>query len=150
MKKILFSQFFVYPTIIIGIIFGIQEKFPDNIFIQLITQTLEYQNLSGIPLTYQIILYGYVVGFSYGTLSILLRAREFRGILFLVIFGFKLFVTYVFAYYGLLLMAIEVVFLPILYVLHKSHQKRSRKNENKHLIESLLKAMSRKEAKVEN
>jgi hypothetical protein len=132
MKNFFVRRLLIYPAIF-GIVWTfLFVKYPEFIFVKLVQDELTYQFIRlEIPMKTLFILFGMAFGYVYGTISTLVKASQFRGIIFLFIFLFKVMISMTFAIsIGYILYAIELVMLPVFLVLIRKI-KEVRKNQRK-------------------
>ena len=136
-KKFLINRLLFYPVLWSFIWTFIFLKSPSFHLITLIKEGL-YALTNTFPfsltLETQFMLFGLVFGYVYGTISILLKARQIRGMLFFIVFFLKIMISMFFAItIGYLLYPIELILLPIILLLFRKYRKNKEKKKSENI-----------------
>lgn len=124
-KRGMINHLIIYP-VIFTIIWTILFNAHSNLFvtklalnnIKLFSSTVLGDLPIHIPLKSIEILFGFLFGYVYGTLSLLIKARQFKGLPFVIVFFTKLIVSFMFSMiYGFLYFA-EIILIPLIYFIY--------------------------------
>lgn len=118
MKKFLVKQMLIYPTIFSVAWFQLFKRGPDFFVIDIVFDGLDGSALDFIPIdltdTKLIVLFGFLFGHIYGTISSVVKVRGFRGIIFAVLFFIKTISSMlVVLTFGPVLYLTELVLIPL-------------------------------------
>ena len=140
-------------TFIWSIIF---MKYPDIFIIEVAKDGLRYIPFH-ISETIYFVGFGYVFGYIYSTISIVIKLRTFRGILFVVLAFLKIFFSIVVTVsFGYFLLIIEIALLPVILLALKRRkikkeelQLEKTKSDKEELINEIKKIMKENNIKAE-
>lgn len=91
------------------------------------------------------VLYGYIVGYIYGTFSIVLKIRNMKGLAQIVFGIVKVLASVFFVVYGIFILPLELIFLPIGIMIKRQYKKHKKSVRDKELME-LMKRSIREES----
>ncbi|WP_430510733.1 hypothetical protein [Gottfriedia solisilvae] len=160
MKSIFIKRLITYPAIFCIAWYYMYLKFPNFYFCQYIIETFNMviKNVPNFPEVETktiFIIFGLSFGYVYGTISTLIKVREFRGFLFFGLFFIKSLISTVAALsFGLVLYPLEILLIPIILLLVKKLKTHKREQGNSHrkiitredLIKELEKFIKSKQA----
>ena len=150
MKKFLVKQMLIYPTIFSIAWFQLFKRGPDSIIIDIVFDGLNGSALDFIPIdftdTQMIVLFGFLFGHIYGTISSVVKVRSFRGIIFAILFFIKTISSMlVVLTFGPVLFLTELVLLPIAASIMKKRRpifiKKKRNEKSKEEIIAQIEAL---------
>lgn len=142
------ERYFIYPLLFMVVFTLAYNHFASSEIVvqfdQIVMLFQEYvDGKFGVPLPkivfVELILY--FTGYIYGTLSIIVKAREFRGLIMIALFVGKLIMTFTFFKYGLILMLIELISLPFYFLIRKKYKRKNKNKQQKEMLKMLKQAM---------
>lgn len=134
MTKLFKYQFIIYPAIFMVIWYFAFQMYQDFLFVKIANETMIPILAESLPFqinqTILQLIYGYLFGFSYGTMSYFIQARKFNGLIaMLLIFAIKAYFSIMFAVgYGFVLFLFEIILLPFYFIFKKKNVKRKIEN----------------------
>lgn len=124
------KRFIVYPIIFTFIWTYTFKNFPDFFLMKLTLDNIKTTWINTIHLhvslkTY-VMVFGFLFGYVYGTISLFIKVREFKGLSMFVLFFIKSFISMILTCLFGFLYIIELCIRPfIIYLLRKRRNKRS-------------------------
>ncbi len=119
-QKALTKQFILYPLLLIVVLSYVENRYEGFILIETIHQTVElmYTDLyldRVIPSTQaQILIHYYMIGFSYGTLSLFIQVHKLRSIIAMaIVLFFKLGISIFYCVFAYPILILEVIVLAV-------------------------------------
>lgn len=126
MKKFFLKRLIAYPICWSIVWYMINTKYPDFPLLELFLDGLEdFTEVLPFALSppLDIILFGLVFGYVYGTASVVFKVRMFKGGIFFLVLIFKMMFSAIFAVsIGYLLFAAEILLLPLIIFLFKTYK----------------------------
>ena len=145
MKKIFIWRLLIYPIISCIIWHKLYVDFEDFFLIE----TVKGVVLKTIPFDFKeeinFIIFGIAFGYVYGTVSLFIKVRKFKGFIFFALFLFKVLQCIIFANIAIYFYLLEILLLPLILYFIKKRKKikkikveNKKKEENKKIKEEIL------------
>lgn len=154
-KGVIVKRYIVYPIIFLFVWAYAYQNFPHFFLVKLTTESIKTAWIDTFHLHISmktcVHIFGFLFGYVYGTISLAIKVREFRGALMIVLFLIKCFAStmatclFGFAYF------IELALCPLIFLAVRKYKKKKaikkgikEKMEQKAFYDELEKILSQK------
>lgn len=137
------ERFLIYPLLFIVLFAVLFNGFSEVGLVKTLNEIFiegfyhEFVSFYGITLnkTVYLVIYGYIFGFCYGTISQFVKVRTFRGLFQMALFATKAGLIFLYLPYGVLLLIAELLLTPVAMFIKRKFKLKKKKKENDQLAE---------------